>query len=133
MTWKCIRKFMSTKWKQFQVLQISRLQSRRNLFTKLWKIWCPRNRKIAILHVCEVENWELLNKDLFQFCSCVLIFLPVNTIQFKLLILLSVDLQNHFDIGYWPLMLWKILLVNWKLVVFEKRYLHTVCFIFQFL
>ena len=71
-----------------------------------------------ILHVYEVEkyNWitlgyfmptkwkigKFLNKNYFRSTGAsVLIFLRVNTIEYKLITLLSWSLQNQFGVGYW--------------------------------
>ena len=64
-----------------------------------------------------MENWQVLNKNLFQVQVCALIFLWVNVIAFELITLLSWDLQNQFSVGYWPIMLLEILFINWELLL----------------
>ena len=51
-------------------------------------------------HVHKVENQQFLNKDLFQIHRCVIIFLRMSTIAFKLFTPLSWNLKNQFGVGY---------------------------------
>ena len=55
----------------------------------------------------KIENGKFFNRNLFQVHRCVLMFLQVSTIAFKLITLLSWDLQNQFGVGYWVLSYYK--------------------------
>ena len=52
----------------------------------------------------ELENFERFHvKGMKNWYRCVLIFLRVSTVAFKLIILLPSALQNQFGVGYWAI------------------------------
>ena len=84
---------MPTKWQKLNQKTLKDFMSRK------WKIGNHWIKTYFMSTKC--KNQQLLNKNLFQVHRCVLIFLRVSTIAFKLITLLSWDLQNQFGVVYW--------------------------------